>query len=171
MKKFIGKMLSHDAPPIIQFIKYGIVGVASTFIQVLVFYILACTFLKCLTVDDAFIKALSALGFEASNYTVDIASYLRAFRAALATGVGFVFANIFCWIFNRLFVFKPGRHHWFIELLLFFAVSLMALGVGLAVQTVLINFAGWTTSSAFILEIISSFIINYVVRKFFIFKG
>jgi putative flippase GtrA len=121
--------------------------------------------------NDAFIKALSALGFEASNYTVDISSSLRAFRAALATGVGFVFANIFCWIFNRLFVFKPGRHHWFVELLLFFAVSLMALGVGLAVQTVLINFAGWTTSSAFILEIISSFVINYVVRKFFIFKG
>jgi putative flippase GtrA len=39
------------------------------------------------------------------------------------------------------------------------------------VQTVLIKYAGWTTSSAFIIEIISSFIINYVVRKFLIFKG
>jgi putative flippase GtrA len=164
-------ILSHDASPIIQFIKYGIVGVMSTLIQILVFYVVACTILKCLTQDDAFFKFLDMLGVTYSNLTVDDSDSVRAFRAAIATGVGFFFANIFCWIMNRLFVFKPGRHFWLVELVLFFGVSLIALGVGIAVQTVLIKYAGWTTSSAFIIEIVSSFVINYVVRKFFIFKG
>jgi putative flippase GtrA len=171
MKEWLKKVLSHDAPPIIQFIKYGIVGVLSTLIQILVFYIAACTFLKCLTQDDVFLKLLDMLGAATSNLAVNDSDSIRAFRAAVATGIGFFFANIFCWIMNRLFVFKPGRHFWLVELVLFFAVSLAALGAGIAVQTILIKYAGWTTSSAFIIEIISSFIINYVVRKFLIFKG
>lgn len=173
MKELLKKVLSHDASPIVQFIKYGIVGVLSTLIQILVFYIAACTFLKCLTQDDVFLKFLDMLGAATSNLAVNDSDSdsVRAFRAAVATGIGFFFANIFCWIMNRLFVFKPGRHFWLVELVLFFCVSLAALSAGIVVQTVLINYAGWTTSSAFIIEIFSSFIINYVMRKFFIFKG
>jgi putative flippase GtrA len=171
MKNMFRKMLSHDASPFVQFVKYGAVGVMSTLIQMAVFYFAACTFLKCLTGDDMFVKLIAGFGFDSSSVAVDVADGVRALNAAFATGIGFVVANIFCWAMNRLFVFKPGRHSWIVELLLFFAVSLAALGIGIAVQSILIKYAGWTTSSAFILEIISSFVINYVVRKFFIFKG
>ena len=171
MKAFVKKILSHDAPPLIQFIKYGAVGVLSTFIQMAVFYLLACTVILCLNSEDAFLKLLDYFNIDSKSIVVNISDSTRAWRAAFATGIGFVIANVFCWIMNRLFVFKPGRHKWYIEFFLFFSTALIALFTGIAIQTVLIKFAGWTTSSAFILEIVSSFAINYIVRKFFIFKG
>ena len=157
-------MLSHECGLFVQFVKYGVVGVMATCVQLSVFYALAATTLKCLGPDD---WAVRVLGFPAASVT----DSERAFLAAIATGGGFVAANLFCWVMNRLFVFKPGRHAWWLELAFFFAVSLIALGVGLAVQTVLIHLAGWTTSAAVFLEILSSLAINFVVRKFFVFKG
>ena len=160
----VRRFLSHDSGPFAQFVKYGAIGVLSTCVQMVGFYILAATCLKCLAADDWAVRF-------ARLPAVEVSDGIRALRAAVATAGGFTVANVFCWLMNRLFVFKPGRHSWIVELLLFFAVSLAALAIGIVVQSILINYAGWTTSSAFILEIISSFVINYVVRKFFIFKG
>lgn len=158
------KFLSPDAGPLAQFVKYGAVGVMATLVQAGVFYALACTAFKCLTPDDLMVRLLGMP-------SVEIAAPLRALYAAINTSFGFVLANVFCWLMNRWFVFKAGKYVWYVELALFFAVSLAAVGVGLAVQSVLIHFAGWTTSSAFLLEILSSLAINFVVRKFFVFKG
>ena len=95
----------------------------------------------------------------------------RAVRAAMAVGCGFMVANLFCWLMNRWFVFRPGRHVWYVEFLLFFTVSLAAFGVGVGLQTLLIHAAGVMTTVAFLAEVFSSLVINFVVRKFFVFKG
>ena len=158
------KLLSRETGAFVQFVKYGIVGVMATCVQTGVFYLLAATCLKCLGPDDFAVRYLGLPSAVLSDQA-------RALLAAIATGVGFTVANVFCWVMNRLFVFRPGRHVWYIEFLLFFGVSLTALVVGLAVQTVLIRLAGWSTSAAVLLEIVSSLAINYVVRKFFVFKG
>ena len=102
---------------------------------------------------------------------VSVGAGVRAFRAAVATAIGFTVANIFCWLMNRLFVFKPGRYRWYVEFSLFFGVAALATVVALGVQSLLIKYAGLMTTMAVIVEVIVSFFFNFFIRKFIIFKG
>ena len=52
------KVLSHDSGPFWQFVKYGVIGVMSTAVQLTVFYVLAATSMKCLGADDVAVKYL-----------------------------------------------------------------------------------------------------------------
>ena len=80
-------------------------------------------------------------------------------------------ANVFCWLMNRAFVFRPGKFAWHVELALFYGAAALATVIALVVQSALIRFAGTTTSFAAILEIVVSFFVNFITRRFFIFKG
>ena len=111
--------LSHDSGACAQFVKYGVIGVLSTCVQMGAFYVLAATVLKCLGPED---WAVRFLGLPA----VSVGAGVRAFRAAVATAIGFTVANVFCWLMNRLFVFKPGRYRWYVEFSLFFGVAALA---------------------------------------------
>ena len=158
------RFLSHDSGAFAQFVKYGVIGVLSTCVQMVAFYVLAATALKCLGPDD---WAVRFLGLPAVSITAGV----RAFRAAVATAIGFTVANIFCWLMNRLFVFKPGRYRWYVEFALFFGVAALATVVALGVQSLLIKYAGLMTTAAVIVEVIVSFFFNFFIRKFIIFKG
>ena len=158
------RFLSHDSGAFAQFVKYGVIGVLSTCVQMVVFYVLAATALKCLGPDD---WAVRFLGLPAVSITAGV----RAFRAAIATAIGFTVANIFCWLMNRLFVFKPGRYRWYVEFSLFFGVAALATVVALGVQSLLIKYAGMMTTLAVVIEVAVSFMVNFFIRKFFIFKG
>jgi putative flippase GtrA len=78
---------------------------------------------------------------------------------------------VLCYILNRLFVFKPGRHRWVVEFLLFFSVSGVSAALGTALQSVLIGRYGIETTPAFGANILCALLINYAMRKFVIFKG
>jgi putative flippase GtrA len=162
--RMVRRFLSHDSGPFAQFVKYGAIGVLSTCVQMIGFYLLAATCLKCLGADD---WAVRFLGIP----SVEVSDGLRAFRAAVATAGGFTVANIFCWIMNRLFVFKPGKFRWYVEFLMFFGVAALATVVALGVQSLLIRYFGMMTTAAVIVEIVASFLMNFFVRKFVIFKG
>lgn len=158
------RFLSHDSGPFAQFVKYGVIGVLSTCVQMVGFYVLAATCLKCLGSDD---WAVRLLGLP----SVDVTHGVRAFRAAVATAAGFTVANIFCWLMNRMFVFKPGRFRWYVEFGLFFGVAALATVIALGVQSLLIKYAGLMTTAAVVVEIVVSFFFNFFIRKFVIFKG
>ena len=160
----VRRFLSHESGPFAQFVKYGVIGVMSTVVQMVGFYVLAATCLKCLGTDDWAVRF-------AGLPSVAITDGVRAFRAAVATAAGFTIANIFCWLMNRLFVFRPGRFRWYIEFGLFFGVAALATVVALGVQSLLIKYAGLMTTAAVIVEIIVSFFFNFFIRKFVIFKG
>ena len=162
--RMVRRFLSHDSGPFAQFVKYGAIGVLSTCVQMIGFYLLAATCLKCLGADD---WAVRFLGLP----SVEVSDGLRAFRAAVATAGGFTVANIFCWIMNRLFVFKPGKFRWYVEFLMFFGVAALATVVALGVQSLLIRYFGMMTTAAVIVEVVVSFLMNFFVRKFVIFKG
>ena len=162
-------LLSHDAGPFWQFVKYGTVGVAATCVQMAVFYVLAATCLKCLTPDDWVVVNLGLPSVSFDGTEPWYAS--RWFLAAAATAIGFVIANIFCWLLNRAIVFRPGKFAWYVELALFFGASSFATLVALAVQSLLIRYVGVTTSFAVIVEVAVSFVVNFCARKFFIFRG
>ncbi len=167
--KFDRNILSNEAGPFAQFVKYGIVGVMATCVQTVIFYVLAATCLKCLTSDD---WAVRLLRLPSVAFTGEEAWYAsRGTLAAAATAVGFVVANIFCWIMNRLFVFRPGKFRWYVELGMFFGASTLATVIALGVMKFLIDQFGLMTTLAVVVEVIVSFLVNFFIRKFVIFKG
>ena len=169
MKGFVRKFLSHDSGPFAQFVKYGVIGVMATCVQMAVFYLLASTCLKCLTMSDFMVKLF---GLPSVVFTGDEPWHLaRWFLAAVSTAAGFTVANIFCWLMNRAFVFRPGKFRWYVEFVMFFGVAAIATAIALVVQSVLIKFLGVTTSAAVIIEVAVSFMLNFFARKFFIFRG
>ncbi len=167
--KFDRNILSHDVGPFAQFVKYGIVGVLATCVQTGIFYILAATCLKCLTADD---WAVKLLGLPSAVFTGQEAWYAsRGMLASTATAIGFVVANIFCWLMNRWFVFKPGKFKWYVELGMFFGASTLATVIALGIMKLLIDQFGLMTTLAVAVEVVVSFLVNFFIRKFVIFKG
>jgi len=164
MRQALRRFLSHDSGPFAQFVKYGAIGVASTLVQMAVFYLLASTACRCLGPDD---KAVAWLGLP----SVDVSDAVRAFRFAVDTVVGFSAANVFCWQMNRMFVFRPGKFAWYKEFGMFFGAAAVAMALATGVSWVLIHWMGLQTTAAVLIEVVVSFMINFVVRKFFIFKG
>jgi len=163
------KFLSHDCGPFAQFVKYGAVGVMATCVHLAVFYLLASTCLKCLTEDD---KAVRLLSLPSAAFTGAEPWYeARWFLAAVATAAGFSVANVFCWLMNRWFVFRPGKFKWYVELGMFFGASTLATVIALGVMKFLIDQFGMMTTLAVVVEVIVSFLVNFFIRKFVIFKG
>ena len=169
MRSWVRGVLSPDAGPFWQFVKYGAVGVASTLVQLGVFLVLAATCLRCLTPDD---WAVRFLGMPAATFDGSEPWFVsRWFLAAVATAVGFTVANVFCWLLNRAIVFRPGRFAWYAEFAMFYGAAAFATVVALAVQSVLIKYFGLMTSAATLIEVAVSFMVNFFIRKFYIFGG
>jgi putative flippase GtrA len=164
----IARIVSRNASPFWQFVKYGVVGALSTFIQVAIFYACASLLFKCLEADDIAVRYLN-LPF--GDFKGNEPWYMsRGFLAAVNTAIGFVVANIFCWLMNRAVVFTPGKFAWYKELLLFFGASTFATLIALGLMKVLIDAFGMMTTMAVVIEIVVSFFVNFIVRKFYIFK-
>lgn len=164
MVEGVKRILAHDCGPFWQFVKYGAIGALATGIQVVVFYFLASTVLRCLKQDDL---AVWLLGLPVA----EVSDAVRGMRFALATAIGFLFSNVVCWLLNRAFVFRSGRFAWYKEFLLFVGVSGLAMALATALGWMLIHQLAMMTSLAVLLEIAVSFSFNYFLRKFVIFKG
>ena len=106
-----------------------------------------------------------------SNAVAEVSDGVRALRFATATAGGFVVANVVCWLMNRWCVFTPGKFRWYVEFALFFAASTLATVIALGLSSVLIKLVGLMTTIALAIEVVVSFLVNFFVRKFFIFKG
>ena len=156
--------LSHDAPPLVQFVKYGLAGGLATVTHVLAFFLVGFLLFPCVTDNDPLVKLFGLVA-----PAVDEA--LRARHAVFSNVVAFFVSNTVCYLANRWFVFRPGRHHVVIEFLLFLAVSAVSMIVGTSLMTWLIQHFGVQTTYAFGANILSSLAINYAMRKFFVFKG
>ncbi|MGN0852107.1 MAG: GtrA family protein [Kiritimatiellia bacterium] len=164
MRQSLKRFLSHGCTPFEQFVKYGAIGVLATGVQTGIFYALAATCLKCLTPDDWAVRF-------AHLPAVEVSDAVRSVRACAATAVGFACANVFCWLMNRRFVFKPGKFRWYAEFGMFFGMATFATAVALGVMKLLIHYAGMMTTLAVLVEVVVSFLVNFFARKHFIFKG
>ncbi len=163
------RILSHDCGAFWQFIKYGMIGVLSTLVQLGVFYLLATVCLPCHEPAD---WAVRFLGVPAASFTGNEPWYAtRGMLAGTYTALGFVVANVFCWLMNRRFVFKPGKFKWYVEFGMFFGAAASATVIALVVMKVLIDLFGMMTTLAVVVEVLVSFLVNYFLRKFYIFKG
>jgi putative flippase GtrA len=156
--------LSHDAPPFVQFIKYGLAGGVATVTHVLAFFLAGFFLFPCVSAEDPLVKLFGLVA-------PAVEEALRARYAVFSNLAAFLISNTVCYVMNRLFVFRPGRHHIVIEFLLFLAVSAVSMTVGTTLMGILIKQFGVQTTYAFGANILSSLAINYVMRKFFVFKG
>ena len=141
----------------------------ATAVQTCVFYVLASTCLKCLAPDDWAVRFLCLPSAEFTGAEPWYAS--RGALASAATAVGFTVANVFCWLMNRAFVFRPGKYRWYVEFAMFFGAAAFATLVALTVMKTLIDGFGMMTTLAVVVEVVVSFMVNFFIRKFFIFKG
>ena len=161
--KTVREILSHDSGPFWQFVKYGVIGVLSTCVQTGVFYVLAATALKCLAPGDWAVRLLHLP-------SVEVSDSVRALYFGVDTAASFVVANVFCWLMNRWFVFRPGKFRWYAEFAMFFGAATFATVVAIGVSSLLIRYAGLMTTLAVAIEVLVSFFVNFFVRKFFIFR-
>lgn len=164
LAKSAKKFLSHEASPFAQFIKYAAAGGIATGVHILVFFLAGWFLFPCLTQDDLMVKLFGLTAPDAGTAN-------RALNASLCSTLGFLFSNAVCYLLNRLFVFTPGRHKWYVEILLFYAASGASLVFGTLIQTTLIQYFGIQTTLAFASNIFTALLINYAARKFFVFKG
>lgn len=149
---------------LIQFIKYGISGGVATVVHIIIFHIVAWKIFPSLQKQDL---VVALLGLSVTE--VDVAT--RSINSMLANGTAFICSNLVAYLMNILWVFEPGRHNRFVEITLFYAVSGTSVAIGTALMGFLIRYFGMQTTYAFSANIVSAVMINYVMRKFIIFKG
>ena len=151
----------------VQFIKYALAGGVATGVNVVTFFLLAVFAFHCLAPDDR----VAVLRSRHAGITVpEVSDAVRSVNALVCNTIAFLVANFVCYVINRLFVFVPGRHSVAVEALLFLAVSAISFAIGTAAQTLLIALGGISTSIAFSANLVSALAINFVARKFLIFK-
>ncbi len=153
-----------DPEALIQFIKYALAGVLAMITHICVFHLAGWKIFPALQEKDHAVK-LFKLKIE------ELSDEKRARNSMFANSVAFVVSNMVAYITNILWVFKGGKYHFIIEILLFYAVSGISIIIGTALMGFLIKRFGLLTTYAFGANIVSAVMINYAVRKFFIFHG
>lgn len=146
-----------------QIIRYGLIGALATAINLAVAVVLDAYVWPCLNESDLAVRYLGL-----PSAAIDAAT--RARHAVYGNLAGFFLANVVCWLLNRKFVFVPGRHVWIVEYLLFLAGSGFAILIGNAVIYLVIALAGVETTYALAINVVVSVAVNFVVRKFIVFK-
>jgi predicted MFS family arabinose efflux permease len=146
----IDQFFGPESASLFQFIKYGISGCIATSTPI--------------QADDWFVRILNLPIQELDDTT-------RSRNSMKGNGVAFVISNLVAYFINIYWVFVPGRYHWIMEIGLFYLVSGAALVIGTGLMGFLIRRFGMLTTYAFGANIFSALMINYAMRKFFIFNG
>ena len=149
---------------LIQFIKYGLSGGVATLAHIIVFHLAGWKVFPCLQQHDHAVRLL--------NLNIQpLEDAQRAKNSMFANGTAFILSNLVAYILNILWVFERGRHHIVLEILYFYMVSGISVLFGTMLMGVLIKRFGMLTTYAFASNIFTAVMINYAVRKFFIFHG
>lgn len=164
MATILQQFLRREAHPLVQFIKYGLAGGLATAVDMVLFYILSLWVFPALTSDDKFVTL-----FQFSITPVDEDTRLRHFL--INRVICFMVSNFTAYVANVLWVFESGRHSRTKELVLFYVVSGTSFIIGTGLAAALIRYFGFSTTVAYVANMFSSVMINYVCRKFIIFKG
>ncbi|MFT4639541.1 MAG: putative flippase GtrA [Verrucomicrobiales bacterium] len=139
-----------DTRPFAQIIRYGIVGLSATLLHVSIFSIFS------LWINPAI--------------DPELGNEVRAHRSTINTTIAFLISNVYTYLINSRYVFVPGRHSRMVEFGLFLAVSALSFGLGVWINRFLIATHGVPTFPAQGAFIVTSALINYVCRRFIVFK-
>lgn len=160
----IDQFLSNEAGNLVQFVKYVISGAVAVSTHIVIFHLVAWKVFSALQADDWFVKLF--------HLTVqDLSVVTRSRNSMKGNGVAFLVSNLVAYFINIYWVFVPGRHHWIVEIALFYIVSGVAIVIGTTLMGYLIRRFGMLTTYAFSSNLLAALMINYAMRKYFIFSG
>lgn len=160
----IDVIFAKNSGNLLQFIKYGVSGAVATAVHITIFHLVAWKMFFALQPQDWFVKLLGLP-------IADLDDATRSRNSMLSNGAAFLFSNLVAYLLNIYWVFVPGRHHWLVEVGLFYLVSGTAIFIGTWVMGMLIRRFGMLTTYAFGANLFAALMINYAMRKFFIFNG
>lgn len=149
---------------ILQFIKYGLAGGVATLTHICIFHLVGWKLFPCLQAKDHAVRLFKLKIKKLDNRR-------RATNSMVTNGISFLIANMVAYILNILWVFERGRHHVIVEIFYFYLVSGVSTLIGTVLMGVLIRRFGVLTTHAFVTNIFTAVMINYAMRKFFIFQG
>ncbi|MEM7015094.1 MAG: GtrA family protein [Verrucomicrobiota bacterium] len=149
-----------DAHPLLQFVKYGMCGVFAVILHTIVFYLVSR--------EWAFPchEGMMLKGEKLEN--TDFALQLNF---VIGNTIGFLCANVATYLTNLAFVFKGGRHNRFLEFLYFTAIASIGFIIGMVISLLQLRGGIGESWAAMGTLIITSAIVNFLCRKFFVFKG
>jgi putative flippase GtrA len=162
--EFAKKILAEKDHAGIQFFKYAFCGGIAFAVDMVAFFLVAWLLFPCLTENDTLVR-LFHLHIE------PVAEGTRTLNFIIGNTLAFLASNSTAYVLNVLFVFKAGRHERWKELGLFFLVSGISVGIGVLVGALLIRVFGFSTTVSYVAKAVSTTLINYAVRKYFIFHG
>lgn len=141
---------SRDAHPLLQFIKYVVCGLAAFFTHQILWLALSLKFFP--SIDPS------------------LSDDTRALNSTISNSIAVVFSTAVAYVTNILWVFKSGRHSRRVEIASFFSIGFISFAGGLMAGPWLIKTFGLNTLVAQLSMAVTSVLINFVCRKFFIFK-
>jgi len=141
---------SRDAHPLLQFVKYGVCGVGA------------------FATHQVIWVALSLWAFPSIDSSIP--NETRALNSTISNSIAVFFSTAVAYVTNVLWVFKSGRHSRLVEMASFFGISVISFGGGLLAGPWLIQKFGLNTLLAQLSMAVTSVLINFVCRKFLIFK-
>ena len=150
--------------PWVQFVKYALGGGVATAVDVLVFYTMSWKIVPALNDADPIVRKLRLAITHVDEET-------RSRRFILNSACAFVFSNLTAYLINVFWVFEPGRYAWYVEIGLFYAVSGLSIFIGTFLGWLLIRTLHLSTTYSYVTKIISALLINFVCRKYVVFKG
>lgn len=153
-----------DNAALVQFIKYALAGGLATVTHIIVFHLVGWKIFPVLQQKDHAVRL-----FQLSVRSVRNTD--RARNSMICNCIAFLFSNMVAYITNILWVFQGGKYHFIIEILLFYAVSGISTFIGTMLMGILIKRFGILTTFAFGSNIFTAVMINFALRKFFIFSG
>lgn len=159
----LSQFTSRNHGHLVQFIKYGIAGSVATAVHLSLIFLFSWKILPALKTDDPTARLLHIA-------PSPISDSLRALHAGINNAIAFMVSNFVVYWINIYWVFEPGRHSFWKEIGLFYAVAGASVAIGIGLQSLLIAGFGISTTSAVAVMILVCLMINYVMRKYFIFK-
>lgn len=164
MKHILKQFTQREAHPFIQFIKYGIAGGAATLVDMVICFILAWKVFPALKEDELLVR-LFGMVVPALDET------LRARNFIFCSAIAFIFSNLTAYMLNFHWVFHPGRHKRHVEISLFLIVSLVSIFIGTWLGQAMIRYWGLGGVLSYGGKLIAALMINFVCRKYIVFKG
>ena len=163
MRNFLRQFKGRQHSPLVQFIKYAIAGAIATAVHVCLFYFCALKLLPALNQHDVFAGLLHLR-------VATVSDAIRARNSVVDNVIAFIFSNLTAYLINIVWVFESGRHNRVVEIGFFYLVSGISTVIGSALMGFLIGRFGITTTVAFGANVVVSLMINFVLRKYVIFK-
>lgn len=151
LRTVIAALNSRSAHPVIQFIKYGICGVSAVIAHNVTFYLLG-----------IWIPFAEDSGLSPAD---------RSFNQIVANILAFPVGNAVAYGTNALWVFTGGRHSRLKEFCYFTLISLFSFLVGILVIPLIVQYHELSEHIAQAGFVLTSAMVNFICRKFFVFQN